>query len=235
MHTIYYRTGFGDTDKSGMLSPAASVRLLQDCAMFQLEGDEHFRHFSTKYNIGCFLVSRQIQFERMPRMGEELRITTGICACKSSYGQRNTIIYDESDTPCVIATEVGAFVHRVTGAPYALPPGAYADIVDCEPYPMDYESRKITIPSGLTFTELERTKVYDSYLDSNRHLNAVQGLQLVMKHVDFAYRKLRGNYRNQATLGETLIIDGAAVGDQHRILRLHNGEGKIFTTHEFKV
>lgn len=235
MYTYTHRIGFGDTEASGVLSPAAAARLAQDGAMFHMDSDGPLHTYMKEQGIACYLVAKQMQFRSMPAQGEEVRIETSICGCKNFYGLRNTIIYNEQGKACVICAETGAFVHHSSGRPVALPRQIQSEAVDSAPYPMDYEPRSIKLPRSIVFQEKERSSVLPMQLDRNQHLNSIRGLEMIMKHVTIPYRQLRGEYRSQAKLGEALIIDHAETAEGKHLLRLHNGEGKIFCIHEFRA
>ena len=118
--------------------------LMQDCSSFQFQGEPVFFNFLQENNLGVFLVSRQVEIYHLPAYGEDIEIWTGIHGCKGFYGLRNTTIRDASGNLCALSFAVGAFVNRDTGKPFVLPRSAYESIIDCEPLPMEYLSRKIT-------------------------------------------------------------------------------------------
>lgn len=233
MYKLHHQLRFSDVDSAGYLSPAGAARLTQDCAMFQLNESGRFKDFFQRHQLGCFLVAKQMIFERMPRFNEQVTIETWISSCRNFYGQRNTILRDAEGNPCVICTETGAFVSRSTGKPFVVPAEESADVVSGEPYPMEYAPRRIAVPQDAEFEELERTRVFPMMLDMNQHLNSTFGLELVMKHVTVPYHQLRGEYRAQAELGATLVVDRCMLSDGRCLLRLHNGAGTLFTVHEF--
>lgn len=52
-------------------------------------------------HLGMFLAFRQIDVLKLPKYGENITVSTGIYDCKGPYGYRNTVLYDENQTPCI--------------------------------------------------------------------------------------------------------------------------------------
>ena len=170
MYSFHHKVATSDVGADGLLRPGVIGLLMQDCSSFQFQGEPVFFNFLQENNLGVFLVSRQVEIYHLPAYGEDIEIWTGIHGCKGFYGLRNTTIRDAAGNLCALSFAVGAFVNRDTGKPFVLPRSAYESIIDCEPLPMEYLSRKITLPDGLAFVPLRRDRVVPGYVDANCRL-----------------------------------------------------------------
>ena len=232
MYSYRYTIATSDVAENGLLRPGTIALLMQDCSTFQFRRVKKFYDALVKYNMAVFLVSRQVEILRLPAYGEEVEIWTGIHSCKGFYGLRNTTIRDASGELCVISFAVGAFVNYDTGKPFVLPKEAYADIVDCEPLPMEYLPRKIALPEGLDFYEVMRDSVVPGYIDANHHMNAGRAFDMVVGHINYPLRRMRVEYKMQAKPGAVFIIERADVSENHCFMRLRSSENEIFSTYE---
>ena len=211
MYSFHHKVATSDVGADGLLRSGVIGLLMQDCSSFQFQGEPVFFNFLQENNLGVFLVSRQVEIYHLPAYGEDIEIWTGIHGCKGFYGLRNTTIRDASGNLCALSFAVGAFVNRDTGKPFVLPRSAYESIIDCEPLPMEYLSRKITLPDGLAFVPLRRDRVVPGYVDANCHLNAGRSLDLAVSCIDFSLSRMRVEYKAQAKPGADLLLESASL------------------------
>ncbi len=233
MYSIHRTIATSDVGADGLMKPGTAALLMQDCSSFQFQREKKFNDFLITHQMGVFLVSRQVDFLRMPGYGEEVEVWTGIHGCKGFYGLRNTTIRDASGALCAVSFAVGAFVKRDTGRPFVMPPETYDGIVDCQPLDMEYLPRKITLPAGLTFTEQWRDFVRPGYLDANNHLNAGRAMDMAAACIEYPLKRMRVEYKKQAKSGAGLILERADVEELHSFLRLCDPEGDVYSVYEF--
>ena len=146
MYTIHRRVGASGTDENGVLKLGAALDLIQDCSYHWMESEPAFLRFLEENNAVMVLVSRQADFVRLPRYGERLTVSTLIFECHSFLGRRNTVIYDESNQPCVLTWSAGAFVHRETGKMMRLTPEVMSAVTMDSKVDMEYLTMKIALP-----------------------------------------------------------------------------------------
>lgn len=233
MFSFRHTVAAGDVGADGLMRPGTVAMLMQDCSTFQFRRVKKFNDALLKYHMAVFLVSRQVDIARMPAYGEDVEIRTGVYNCKGFYGLRNTTIRDAEGNLCAACFAVGAFVNLDSGKPFVLPKECYTDIVDCEPLPMEYLPRKITLPSGLTFTEVLRDSVVPGFLDANCHLNAGRAFDLAVGHLNYLPHRMRVEYKSQAKPGVPFLLERADISPTHTFMRLKSLSGDTFSTYEF--
>ena len=199
---------YSECDSEFNLSLVGVVNYLQDCTTFHSDelgvGTEALRN----RNRAWLLSSWQIVIDRLPKMGENIRIKTIPYEFKGIYGQRNFMIEDESGADIVKANSVWFFYDTESGKP------AKVDEEERNAYPigeridMDYAPRKISLPK--LDIKAEPVHVSLSMLDSNRHVNNGQYIMLAEQLMEekFGGRQLvgqiRAEYKRQARLGDVL-------------------------------
>ncbi len=233
MYSFRHTIATSEVGEDDLLRPGSIAMLMQDCSTFQFQRVKKFNDALLKYHLAVFLVSRQVDILRLPAYGEEVEVWTGIHGCKSFYGLRNTTIRDAVGELCVVSFAVGAFVNLETGKPFVLPKESYTDIVDCEPLPMEYLPRKITLPRDLSFTEVIHDSVVPGYLDANRHMNAGRAFDLAVGRITYPLRRMRVEYKAQAKPGVPILLERADVSPSHTFMQLRGAQNEVFSIYEF--
>ena len=157
--------------------------------------------------------------------------------CKNFFGFRNTTIYDAQGNICVLCAAIGAFVDRASGRPGKVPAQIVRDLRFDPPLPMEYLSRKITLPAR----EPERLapfRVKEHEADMYGHFNSNRSLDETMEYLpaDFQFNRLRLEYKAQARPGDlitpALYRDAPAPGGLTFTL---SNESALCTVFEFST
>ena len=233
MYTIHHRVATSDVGPDRLMKVGSMGMLMQDCSTFQFEADPKFAACLQEYEMGVFMVSRQLDILRRPQYGEEIEIGKWVHACKGFYGLRNTTIRDAAGRLCVACFCVGAFVKRATGRPFVMPQSSYEDMLGGAPLEMEYLPRKIAVPAELDFKEIRRDYVEPGYMDANGHLNAGRSLDMAAACMDFPLKRVRVEYKAQGRPGVPFVVERADVAPAHSYVRLRSVEGEEFSVYEF--
>ena len=101
MYTIERTIGNSHIGADGNIKISAVVDLFQDCCGFQLDCCPVTQEFYRRCNAVTFLLFRQLDFIRDVGYGQKVTIGTEVFQMKSTYGMRNTIMYDEDGQPLI--------------------------------------------------------------------------------------------------------------------------------------
>ncbi len=208
MYTYDMRVGFSHVNQNKEMRMEALLDALQDAPCFQ--GEELGVGFDVLEPMKCawLLNYWQIDVKRFPVFNEKIRIGTFPTAFKSFMGTRNFVILDEVGNQMVMANSIWTFVDMEKMHPTKVS----AKIIEAytleEPLPMEYASRKISIPQTeeWVMAEKESITICEYHLDSNNHVNNGQYFRIASAF--FAgkkYNRLRVEYRRQAVLGDTIV------------------------------
>lgn len=217
MFCISHKVGTSDLTGKGMLRYSAVVDYMQDCSGFQLLTLDTLQKYFKDNNIGMYLVSRQIDIHRLPCYCEDITIKTVVYECKSMYGYRNTMIYDDKNELCVSSYSVGAFINLNTARPVKVPDEVVGSIAINEKFDMEYLPRKVEIPDvkGIRGDEILIGKYH---IDVFAHVNNAKYIDLAEEILpdDFEVKRIRMDFRTPAKIGEKItptlyLIDSKAV------------------------
>jgi len=233
MFTIMRTVSASNVNSDGLLTFDSAFDFMIDCSSFWMNSEPEFLRFLHRQNLGMFLVSRQAEISRMPAYGEEITISTSVFQCKVSYGLRNTIIRDAKGDVCVASYAVGAFVNLQTGKPSRLA-GNISLTLDSPYENMDYLPRKIEAPLS-TSLRGENSVVKKSQIDQYNHMNSTKYviLALDMLPADFAYNRMRIEYKTQAKLGDTLLTQIYGESANRFWVTISNGGDRLHAVVEF--
>ncbi len=121
MYSFDSRVRFSETEEDGTLSIQGMMNYLQDCSGFQSEdAGVGVRHLAGLHRA-WFVYSWNIVIDRMPVLGERIRISTWPNRFRGIFGYRNFTIQDESGEYLVRAESVWFYVDTDTGAPIKAP------------------------------------------------------------------------------------------------------------------
>ena len=198
MFQIERTVAISDTAPGGCLRLSHALDYLLECECFQMDSEDDFSVYLRNNGIAVFLAFRQVEIIRLPAYGEHLTIRTNVYDCKNFFGFRNTTIYDAQGNICVLCAAIGAFVDRASGRPGKVPAQIVRDLNFDPPLPMEYLSRKITLPAQeperlAPFRVKEHEADMYGHFNSNRYLPA-----------DFKFNRLRLEYKAQARPGELI-------------------------------
>jgi acyl-ACP thioesterase len=233
MYEISRTVGCSNVGTDGKITVGSIIDFMQDCCNFQLNSFKILTEYFNEYNIGMYLVSRQININRVPEYSENLKIKTWIYECKNMYGYRNTIIYDEEEIPCIKSYATGAFVNLSTSKPIRMPDDILRSIPIYEKFPMEYLSRKIEIPNNEAKIENPLT-VMKYHLDYNKHVNNSKYVTIAEEYLpeNFNAVNIRVEYKSSAKYKDILIPLIYSVG-KNIIINLCNEQGKAYAIIEF--
>ena len=96
MYSFNSLVRFSELDENGLLSIPAAIRYFLDYSSLQSETLGRGIAFLRERRIAWWLFGWQIEFFRMPALGEEIRISTWAYGFSGIYAHRNFLMEDAS-------------------------------------------------------------------------------------------------------------------------------------------
>ncbi|MCR5370404.1 MAG: acyl-[acyl-carrier-protein] thioesterase [Clostridium sp.] len=228
MYSFDSRVRFSETEEDGSLSVRAMMNYLQDCSGFQSEDAGVGVRYLSGIHRAWFLYSWNIVIDRMPVLGERIRISTWPFRFRGVFGYRNFTISDEQGNYLVRAESVWFFVNTDTGAPEkapeeeTLPYGPMGERLD-----MPESPRKIRVPD--LGEDMDPVTVMLHHLDTNHHVNNAQYVEMARECLPEEFRIFRicAEYRRAAVLGDVIFPRAARTCDGY-IVSLRSDTGEVF-------
>lgn len=204
MYAFDSRVRYSETDVTGRLSLGAVVNYFQDCSTFQSEDLGLGMKYLREQNRVWVLSFWQIVIEEYPKLGDRIRTGTFPYGFKGMLGMRNFWMENEAGKKCICANSIWTLLDTETSLP-ARPTAEMIEGYRPEPkLEMEYAPRKIA-PEGECREEAVFT-VGKHHLDSNRHVNNGQYIQMAMEYLPegFSVRQMRAEYRKSALLHDRI-------------------------------
>ncbi len=206
MYQFESRVRYSETDIDGRLSLTGIINYLQDCSTFQSEDIGKGLEYLRRRGCAWWLASWQIVIDRFPELGEEIAIGTWPYDFKGCYGYRSFFIRDREGRYPVRASSVWFYYDLNAGRPVRVDADVIAGYGDLKPpLPMEIAPRKIPVPKE--YEEGEPVTVGKHHLDTNRHVNNAQYVEIARELLPDGFRigEIRVEYKKAAVLGDVML------------------------------
>lgn len=232
MYTFDGRIRYSEVDSEGKLTMAALINYLQDCSTFQSEDLGIGVNYMKEICRVWVLCSWQIVVDRYPELGEKVVIGTQPYDLKGFMGFRNFAMLDEQGNYIARANSIWSLLNTETGKPAAVPEIMIERYTRAPRLEMNYADRKIPVPEGGVAQEPITVKKH--HLDTNRHVNNQQFLDMAMEFLPEGYgiRQVRAEYKKQAFLHDVLVPYVVEDGDRV-VVKLAGEDGGTYVIAEF--
>lgn len=208
MYSFSTRVGFSQTDLQRIMTIEAIVDSFQDCSCFQSEHLGVGFDYLEERDLVWILSSWQIEIKRYPVFFEPIQVETRPYDLKGFFGYRNFSMIDEKGERIVTANSVWTLMDLKRGCPAKLTEEMKQKYELDERLPMNYQSRKITLPQEdeCDISRAEPIEIKVHHLDSNLHVNNAQYIRIALDCIENKRPSaLRAEYRKQAHLGDKLV------------------------------
>ena len=178
------------------------------------------------------LSSWQVEVERYPKLGEEIKVSTWATDFKGMFGSRNFCMEDERGGYAAFANSLWVYMDIEKGRPAKPSEEETAVYGKGAPLDMEYASRKIPLPEEMV--QYPGFPVRKSYIDTNEHVNNCQYVQMAIEAADEdrRIRQLRAEYKRSAVCGD-LIVPELGREDGRTVVKLCDREDKPYAVIEF--
>lgn len=207
MYGFNSRVRYSEVDERQRLTMEAMVNYFQDCTTFQSEDNGRGVEYMRSRRKAWMLSSWQIVIDRLPKLGEHIRISTWPYDFKAMYGYRNFMMQDADGAVLIKANSIWFLYDTEAHRPLKVQDedlkgyGIGAD----KPLSMPLAPRKIPVPAACT--EGEPIMVTAHHIDTNHHVNNAKYVEIAMEMLPepIELKELRVEYRKAAVMGDVMI------------------------------
>lgn len=232
MYTFNSKVRFSEIGPDKSMTMGSIVNYLQDCSSFQSEelgvGIDELKQKARAW----LLSSWQIQVDRYPVMGEEIKIGTYPYDFKGIYGFRNFFIKDVKGNYLVKANSIWFYVDTSTLHPVKPEPDAVAPYQMGPKLDMNYEGRKVILPEQTEKKDL--ILMQNHHMDTNNHVNNSQYVFMALDilPVEFKPMNMKVEYKHAAVGGDVIYPSIGKTEDGYCVI-LHDKSGSYYAAVRF--
>lgn len=204
MYQLNGKVRYSEAGSNGRLTYASMLNYFQDSSTLHSEslGESGKSLFEKK--MAWVLSFWQICIEDMPKLSEEVVVSTWPYDTKGLLGYRNFCMEKPDGTRLAGANSIWALIDLETGRPMRIPKEV-GDVYPDEPMlKMDYCDRKIAIPTE--YEEKEPIRVHRFFIDTNQHMNNGKYVMVAEEYLPehFHIREIRVEYKKAAVCNDVL-------------------------------
>lgn len=225
---------YSETGGRKTASMATIANYFQDCAILQSEEVGIGLDYLAEHNRAWFLISWQIEVDRYPELGEQIKVRTWAYDFKASLGFRNIDVLDGEGNRIVKAASIWSYVDTENMRPVKI------DQEVAEAYPMEpaidmeYAPRKIKLWDE--YTKVDTRRVMSYQIDSNNHMNNEAYIALAQEYVEDITDiiAVRAEYKMQYVKDDVIVVKKARDGKYEQIL-LCDEEDRVKCVVQFEL
>ena len=204
MYQLKSKVRYSEADANEKLTYAALLNYFQDSSTLHSESLGASGQALYEKNLAWILSFWQICIEDMPRLSEDIVVSTWPYDTKGLFGLRNFCMETAEGVRLASANSIWVLINTETGRPVKIPEEVSVMYPDEPRMEMDYCERKIAIPTEYEVKEPVRVPGY--FIDTNRHMNNGKYVMVAEEYLpeDFKVREIRVEYKKAAVLGDVL-------------------------------
>ncbi len=220
--------------EDGSMRNSALVDFMQDCSLKHLDNEPVMTPYFRETGCIMFLISRQLDIVRKPRLDENVTVKTWTYELNRLYGFRNTVIYAENGDILVKCIAGGCFIDagsmRTTKVPQET-----IDRVIKEPKleDMEYLSRKIALPDTQPRV-FDPVKINRCFIDMNKHVNNARYIDITDEFLpdDADVKRIRCEYKLPVRR-DSVVIPKVYTAQEIVTVDLCSPQGKSYALVEY--
>ena len=232
MYQFDSRIRYSEVDKECNLTLTAMMNYFQDCSVAHSESLDRGVRYLSENHMAWVLSSWQICCDNMPRLFDEVTVSTWAYDMKAFYGYRNFTMDRKNGERLAYANSVWVLVDTLTGRPIKVPEDIINEYGTSPQLEMECSSRKIKVPADMEAgAEMVVPKFF---IDSNQHMNNEKYVAIAQELLpaEFKIKELRVEYKKEAKLGDT-IRSSVKKTDEGIVAVLADTEDKPYAVGQF--
>lgn len=232
MYQFDSRIRYSEVDKECNLTLTAMMNYFQDCSVAHSESLDRGVRYLSENHMAWVLSSWQICCDNMPRLFDEVTVSTWAYDMKAFYGYRNFTMDRKNGERLAYANSVWVLVDTLTGRPVKVPEDIINEYGTLPQLEMECSSRKIKVPADMEAgAEMVVPKFF---IDSNQHMNNEKYVAIAQELLpaEFKIKELRVEYKKEAKLGDT-IRSSVKKTDEGIVAVLADTEDKPYAVVQF--
>ena len=222
---------YSEVDSDGKLTWIKLLDYFQDASVFHSEYLDLGVRFLGERHLAWVLNSWQICVNRMPKLCEEVTITTIPYEIRGFFGSRNFKMETKSGELLAYANSFWTLIDTLTNRPAkVLPEMSKYDLH--ERMEMDYCGRKLKVSESLDM--LAEIPVTRQLIDTNGHVNNGRYVEIALSFLPEGehVRELRAEYKMQAREGD-ILYPGIAIEEDRTDIVFSDSDKKPYATIQF--
>lgn len=226
IYEMQSRVRYSEVDSEGILSIPALINYFQDCSTFQSEDTGFSIRWLREHGQGWYILSWQIDIDRLPKIGEEILITTLPTGYQGLYATRDFTMGDPGGEAFVRARSIWILMDQNKMRPtIASKEMKLAYGLDA-PVEGDWGGRKMEEPAPQDLVDAGSFTVTRAHLDSNHHMNNEKYIEEAMAVLPEgrSISGIRTEYRKQAVFGDMVYIQTKTEEDRMTAVLKSDGE-----------
>lgn len=236
MYEFESRVRYSEVDANCNLKLNALVNYLQDCTIFHSEDVNMGVEYLKEKNQAWVLNYWQVDILKLPRLCDNILVTTIPYEVKGFRGLRNFIITDKNTGErLVVANTIWTLLDIVNMRPAK----ASQDMIDAfatgEKIDMEYTDRKILVDGE--FTVMQPITVGEYMLDTNHHVNNEKYIEIALAYIpaEASVSRIRVEYKQSAVLGDVIVPQIFEDGKTITVCLKNKADDTVFVTCQFVV
>ena len=232
MYQFDSRIRYSEVDKECNLTLTAMMNYFQDCSVAHSESLDRGVRYLSENHMAWVLSSWQICCDNMPRLFDEVTVSTWAYDMTAFYGYRNFTMDRKNEERLAYANSVWVLVDTLTGRPVKVPEDIINEYGTSPQLEMECSSRKIKVPADMEAgAEMVVPKFF---IDSNQHMNNEKYVAIAQELLpaEFKIKELRVEYKKEAKLGDT-IRSSVKKTDEGIVAVLADTEDKPYAVVQF--
>ena len=229
MYQLKSKVRYSEADSNSRLTYHGLLNYLQDSSTLHSEelGESGAQLY--EQNMAWILSFWQICIEEMPKLSENITVSTWPYSTKGLFGQRNFCVDNEEGQRIVCANSIWVLIDPRTGRPIRITDEVSSHYPDEPKLEMDYCDRKIAIPAE--YEEKEPIQVPKYFIDTNQHMNNGKYVMVAEDYLpeEFKVHEIRVEYKKAAVLGDVLY-PRVTVEEKEVTVVLADEKGNIYAT-----
>lgn len=231
------RVRYSEVDRRKVLTLKAAVDYMQDACTFQSEDIGEGLDYLDEQKLAWLLASWQIEVLEMPKLFDEIVISTWPHRMKGYFAYRCHTIESPEGKVYVRGNSIWFMMDRTTEHPVKIGQRQIELYVPEERLNMPFVSRRVRIPKDAEPEVLPEREVLPHQIDMNGHVNNSQYIQMAEECLpaDFNHSgKIRVEYVTGARLGDIVIPKVFRKAEDALIVELSMPDGGLYAAVEFK-
>ncbi len=233
MYSYNDRISYSEVGADQQLGYGPLINYLQDCSCFHSDEVGVGLSYLVPRHLGWFVTSYEIHINKLPKYGQEIKISTYPYQVKGMLAHRIYTICDSDNQVLVYADSLWILMDLASGKPSRLSSDMVEAYHDDIPVPQfDFEGCKLRVegPEQLagTFT------VQENYIDTNGHMNNSYYIDVTRRFLpqDAACSIIKINYKKAAQLFDELQVYLVELEKGYQVIL--KKEDEIYTIVEYR-
>lgn len=229
MYQLNSKVRYSEADSNEQLTCAALLNYFQDSSTLHSETLGASGHSLYENKMAWILSFWQICIDDMPKLSEDIVVSTWPYDTKGLFGMRNFCMDTADGRRLASANSIWVLINTETGRPIKIPAEVGALYPDEPKLEMNYCERKIAVPSEYETKEPVRVASY--FIDTNHHMNNGKYVMVAEEYLpdDFKVREIRVEYKKAAVLNDMLYPRVTVAGNEVTVV-LADEKGNTYAT-----